>query len=196
MENGACTVNHDHIFCALSANSVRHARRNDDSDVIVAPMVIAIDKETHHPLGKARADVAQNYLNATLQEKHYVPLLISVTAQRIILRFVDEQAAQPLCRELVFWNAGRMHVETFCRVCEHPRSRPLLRPEANLRENPFVAPHKFREAPTMPLRINFARENFHARYPDFFDLALVPVGSHKFARVHASLRAAKDSRPR
>src|SRR5437879_12150795 len=98
MKNGACTVNHDNSFCACSTNRVGHARRNDDADVIVAPMVIAIDKETHHPLGKARADVAQNYLNATLQEKHYVPLLISVTAQRIILRFVYEQTAQPLCQ--------------------------------------------------------------------------------------------------
>ena len=151
-------------------------------------MVIAIDKETHHPLGKARADVAQNYLNATLQEKHYVPLLISVTAQRIILRFVDEQAAQPLCRELVFWNAGRMHVETFYRVCEHPRSRPLLWPEANLRENPFVAPHKFAKEPPVPLRVNLSWENFHAWDPGFFDVTLVPVRGHKFNGVQASSR--------
>ena len=36
--------------------------------------------------------------------------------------------------------------------------------------------------------MNFSRENFHARNPGFFDLALVFVGGHEFARVHASLR--------
>src|SRR6476661_10223181 len=81
-----------------------------------------------------------------------------------------------------------MYVETFRRVREHLRSRPLLRPQTDPSENPFVAPHKFPEAPTMTLRINFSRENFHARYPDFFDLTLVLVGGHEFARVHASLR--------
>jgi hypothetical protein len=37
------------------------------------------------------------------------------------------------------------------------------------------APHKFPEAPTMPLRVNFSRENFHARYPGVLDLALVLI---------------------
>src|SRR4029077_18785038 len=81
-----------------------------------------------------------------------------------------------------------MDVETFRSRRKHTRSRPLLRPQANPRENSFVAPHKFPEAPTMTLRVNFSRENFHARYPGFFDLALVLVGDHEFARVHASLR--------
>src|SRR6478752_7255032 len=81
-----------------------------------------------------------------------------------------------------------MHMETFRRVCEHPRSRPLLRPQADPSENPLVAPHKFPEAPTMTLRVNSSCENFHARYPCFFDLTPVLVGGHEFARVHASLR--------
>ena len=34
----------------------------------------------------------------------------------------------------------------------------------------------------------YAGGDFHAGYPGFFDLALVLVGSHDFARVHASLR--------
>jgi hypothetical protein len=81
-----------------------------------------------------------------------------------------------------------MHVKTFRREREHSRSRPLLRPQANPSENSFVAPHKFPEAPTMTLRVNFSREDFHARYPGFFDLALAFVGRHEVARVHASLR--------
>src|SRR6516165_3941554 len=34
----------------------------------------------------------------------------------------------------------------------------------------------------------YAGGDFHTGYPGFFDLALVLVGSHDFARVHASLR--------
>jgi hypothetical protein len=81
-----------------------------------------------------------------------------------------------------------MHVETFSRGRKHARSRPLLRPQSNPRENPFIAPHQFPEAPTMPLRVNLSRENFHARYPSFFHIALILVRGHEFARVHASLR--------
>jgi hypothetical protein len=40
----------------------------------------------------------------------------------------------------------------------------------------------------MPLRVNFSCENFHARYPRFFDVASDLVGGHEFARIHASLR--------
>jgi hypothetical protein len=63
----------------------------------------------------------------------------------------------------------------------------LLRPQADPRENPFVTPNKFAEAPTMTLWVNFSREDFHAWNPSFFDLALVFIGNHKFARVYASL---------
>jgi hypothetical protein len=40
----------------------------------------------------------------------------------------------------------------------------------------------------MTLRVNFSREDFHARYPDFFDLALVLVYGHESTRIHTSLR--------
>jgi hypothetical protein len=40
----------------------------------------------------------------------------------------------------------------------------------------------------MTLRVNFSREDFHARNPGFFDLALVFVRADELARVHASLR--------
>jgi hypothetical protein len=63
----------------------------------------------------------------------------------------------------------------------------LLRPEANLRENPFVASHKFAKEPAMTLRVNLSRKNFHSRDPGFFNLTLVPVRVHKFAGIHASL---------
>src|SRR6266566_4423733 len=62
MKRSACSVNHDHIFRAFSTNRVRHARWNYDPDVVVATMIIAINKETHHAPGKTRSDVAQNYL--------------------------------------------------------------------------------------------------------------------------------------
>ncbi len=66
MKNGACSVNHDHVFCAFSTNRVRYARWNYDPDVVVAAMIIAIDKESHYSPWKPCADIAQNYLNAPL----------------------------------------------------------------------------------------------------------------------------------
>ena len=40
----------------------------------------------------------------------------------------------------------------------------------------------------MTLRMNFSRENFHARYPGFCDLALALISNDEFTRVHPSLR--------
>src|SRR3954447_13424224 len=81
-----------------------------------------------------------------------------------------------------------MDVKTFRRVRKHPRSRPLLRPQADPRENPFIMPNKFPKTPTMTLRINFSREDFHARNPGLFDLGLAFVGGHQLARVQSALR--------
>jgi hypothetical protein len=63
----------------------------------------------------------------------------------------------------------------------------LLGPETNPRENAFVAPHKFAKRSTVPLRVNFSRENFNARDPSILNLAPAPIRSREFARVHASL---------
>jgi hypothetical protein len=60
-------------------------------------------------------------------------------------------------------------------------------PEANPRENALVAPYKFAEKSTVPLRVNFSRENFHARDPRILNLALAPIRGREFARIHASL---------
>src|SRR5438093_1441937 len=46
MKNGACSVNHDHVFCAFSTNRVRYARWNYDPDVVVAAMIIAFGKQS------------------------------------------------------------------------------------------------------------------------------------------------------
>jgi hypothetical protein len=63
----------------------------------------------------------------------------------------------------------------------------LLGPQANPRENAFVAPHKFSKKSTMSLRVNFSRENFNARDPSLLNLALAPIRSREFARIYASL---------
>src|SRR5690348_8719996 len=81
-----------------------------------------------------------------------------------------------------------MDMKSLCALCKHARGRPLLRPKSDFRQSSLVAPHKFAEAPTMPLRVNLSRENFHPRYPDFFDLALILVGGYEFARIHPALR--------
>src|SRR5450755_1821529 len=67
-------------------------------------------------------------------------------------------------------------MKTFRRLREHARGRPLLRPEANLRENSFVAPHKFTERTAITLRMNLSGENFDPRNPGLADLLLAPVG--------------------
>src|SRR6266496_5025108 len=188
MKNRACTVNHDHIFCAFSANGVRHTRWNHDADVVVAPVVIAIDKETHHAPGKARSDVAQDYLNSSLQKEHHIPLLIIVATQRIILWRAREQTPQPFLRGRIGWNTRWVHMKPFGAVCKHARSRPLLRPKSDLRQNSIVTSDKFTENSAMTLRMDCARENFHARDPGFLDLPLAAVRRHKFAGIHTSSR--------
>jgi hypothetical protein len=54
----------------------------------------------------------------------------------------------------------------------------LLGPEANLRENAFVVPHKFAKKSTVPLRMNFSRENLYAGDPSFPNLGLAPIRSN------------------
>jgi hypothetical protein len=61
-------------------------------------------------------------------------------------------------------------------------------PQADPGDNPVFTRKKFPEAPAMTLRVNFSRQNLHARNPCFFDLALFLVSGHEFARVHVSLR--------
>src|SRR6266542_3901892 len=47
-ENRARPINHDHVFHAFNANGVRHTGRNDDAHIVVAAMIVAVLKETHH----------------------------------------------------------------------------------------------------------------------------------------------------
>jgi hypothetical protein len=106
----------------------------------------------------------------------------------IVFRFIDEQAAQPIRRSAAFRKLGGCTWKPLAVVRKHARSRPLLRPQADPSENPFVAPHKFPEAPTMIAAGEFFARKFPRPVSSFFDLALVLVGGHEFARVHASLR--------
>src|SRR5205807_5638721 len=106
-----------------------HARRNHNADVVVATMIVTVDEESHHSPPQPRSDVAQNHLNASLQKKHHIPLLVIVAAQRIIFRFIDEQTAQPIGRGASFRNTRWMYVETFRGVRKHARGRPLFRPK-------------------------------------------------------------------
>ena len=148
-------------------------------------MIVAIDKETHDAPGKPTADVAQNHLGAPLHKKHHVPLLVIIRTQRIILRICNEQASLPFLRACFGRNARRMHVKSFCALCKHPRSRPLLRPKPDFGENPLIAADKFAENSAVTLRINRAGKNFHARDPDTFYLGLVSIGRGQFAGVNS-----------
>src|SRR5947199_5181416 len=187
MKSRTGSISHDHIFPALHANRVRYPRRNDNASVVVTAMIVTVNKEAHYAPRQACPDVAQNHLNPALQKEHDIPLLIIVTTPRIFFRFIDEQAAQPIRCGGPSWNAGRMHVETFCRVPKHSRSRPLLRPKRNRCQDSFVAPHKFAKESSMRLRVNLSRENFHARNPCVLDLALIPIRRQQLASLDTAL---------
>src|SRR5437762_496620 len=49
MKRSARAVNHDHVFRTFRPNGMRDAGRNDNADVILATMIVAIDKQTHGP---------------------------------------------------------------------------------------------------------------------------------------------------
>ena len=81
-----------------------------------------------------------------------------------------------------------MHVKTFCGLRKHARCRPLLRPKADLRKNPFIPPDKFAEKSAMTLRMDFSRKNFHSGNPRFLNLGILPFCSCKLACFDTSLR--------
>src|ERR1700760_1128478 len=81
-----------------------------------------------------------------------------------------------------------MHVKALSSPRKHTCSRPLVGPEANLRENAFVPSYKFAKKPTLPLRVNFSRENFYAWNPSFLNLLLAPIRPCQFPCVDTSLR--------
>src|SRR5207249_1784789 len=81
-----------------------------------------------------------------------------------------------------------MHVKTFCGLRKHARCRPLLRPKADLRKNPFVAPDKFGEKSAMTLWMDFSRKNFHPGNPRFLNLGILSFRSGKLACLDASIR--------
>src|ERR1051326_4532151 len=102
MKGRAGSVNHDHIFSTLDTNGVGHPWRDYNARVVVTAMIVTVDKEAHHTPRQACPDVAQNYFNTTLQEKHHVPLLVIVPAQGILFRLPNEQEiGRASCRERV-----------------------------------------------------------------------------------------------
>jgi hypothetical protein len=86
-------------------------------------------------------------------------------------------------------------MEAFCCVCKHARSRPLLRPKPNAREDAVISPHKFAKESPVTLRVNFSSENLHARDPSFLNVALISVRDDKFARAHTAVRELLSKRP-
>src|SRR5206468_977418 len=93
MENRARAIDHDHVFASFDANSMCNARRNYHSDVVIAAVIVTIDKKTHYASSKTGTNVTQNHFRAALNEEHHVPLLIVVPAQLVVLRLIDKQMA-------------------------------------------------------------------------------------------------------
>jgi hypothetical protein len=60
-------------------------------------------------------------------------------------------------------------------------------PETKLRENAFIAPHKFAKKSTVPLRVNFSGENLHTWDPRVLNLARASIRSSEIAGVYATL---------
>jgi hypothetical protein len=144
-------------------------------------MIVAIDEETHNALRKTGTHIAQNYLHASLEKKHHVPLFVIITTQRIILWRAHEQASQPLLSGRIGRNTRWMHMKSFGAARKHARGRPLLRPKSDFRQDSFVTPDKFTENSAMTLGMDCARENFHARDPGAFYLCPRPVCLRQFA---------------
>jgi hypothetical protein len=80
-----------------------------------------------------------------------------------------------------------MHVKALGSSRKHPRRRPLLGPKANLRQNAFIASHKFAKKSSVRLPVNLPGKDFHAWNPTILDLWLSAIRSDKFASVHTSL---------
>src|SRR5947209_9863165 len=47
MKDRRCSVNHYDVCAAFRADGVRHSRRNDDTDIVRAAMIVAIDEQPH-----------------------------------------------------------------------------------------------------------------------------------------------------
>jgi hypothetical protein len=103
----------------------------------------------------------QDHFGDALDEKHDVPLLVGVPPQRVILGFIDKQAAHPIFRPRSFRDARRMNVKTFRGLREHSRVRPLSRPKSDPLET-IIATNEFAEDAAMPLMI-IASEKLDAR---------------------------------
>ena len=150
-------------------------------------MFVTVDEESHCPARQTGARFAQDHFGAPLDEKHHIPLLLLVGAQGKIFRLIKEETPEPFVRRGTVRYARWMNVKTFCRLCEHPCGRPLLRPETDPCQRPFIPPGKFAEQPAMPLRVNRTRENLHAWDPDGGDFRRALVDRGKFAGVDADL---------
>src|SRR5436190_24156013 len=150
-ERGARPVNHNNVLRTLDSNGVSDPWRNDDTDVIRAAMIVAIDEETHRPRRQARANIAKNHFRDALHEEHHVPLLVLVTAQGIIFRFLDKTAAQPVSRFGPIGSTGWVNVKTLGCLGKHARAGPLPRPETDSGEQALIAPSELSKRAPMPL---------------------------------------------
>src|SRR6266481_7073841 len=187
-KNGAGPIDHDHLFRSFYSNGVRDAGGNDNSRIVTALMIVAIDEETHNALGKSSPHIAQNHLHPSLEKKHDVPLFVIVTTQRIILRYAHEQTSQPFLGGRIERNTRWMDMKSFCAECKHARSRPLLRPKSNFRQDSLVTADKFTKNSAMTLGMDRARKNFHAGNPRALYLRPRPVRLCQFAGRNTCVR--------
>ena len=147
-------------------------------------MIVTIDKNSHDARIQTGPGIAQNHLDHALHKKHDIPLFVGVGPGRIVIRFMDEETAQPVGRLFSLGNAGRMNVESLGRVGEHARGGPLRGPKIDLREDPLIAPDKFAEHSAEALRVNFPGQNFHSRDPGLGQRGVPLVHGHQFSRLH------------
>ena len=168
-----------------------HARWNNNRGIVRPAVVVAVDKKTHRPPRQTGARFAQDHFGTPLDEKHHVPLLVFVGAEGKILRFIDEKAPEPFVRRGAVRHTWWMNVKTLRRLGEHPGGRPLLRPEPDPCQRPFIATCKFAEQSAMPLRMNGARKNFDPRDPGLAPLpGSAPVCARELAGLDSDLRDA------
>src|ERR1700677_3097412 len=133
LEFRAGAVNHDEVLRTLGAQRVGDARRDHHRRVVRPAKVVSLDDDTHRAPLHPGAFIDKDYFHIPLDEKHDVPLLLVVGAQRIISRLVDEKALEPRLRLRPLRNERRMDVKALRGIGKHACRGPLAGPEADLR---------------------------------------------------------------
>ena len=191
LEFRARAINHDRVPRTLGAERVRHPGGDDEPGIVRPALVVALDEETHHAPRHSGALIHEDELHIALHEKHRVPLLAIIRAQREVLRLRRKQPLEPLLGRRVRGDVRRVDVKAFRRAGKHPRRGPLARPETDLSQHAIPLSRKLAKEPAMPLGKNPAGEKLDSGNPR--GVEFLAFGD-QFAGFHAGRGQARSER--